>query len=109
MNIAAIGTATPETERQGGTKPTVYHGHCEVFRLRISRRHRRCEYSRDTTWFHPCSDIAPGQQYIHITVYPGHDFIDVKEPSASACCLGCASGYSGMEDLIPAALVDPTT
>jgi hypothetical protein len=101
-NLQAVD-AVREAADSISAQPTVFRGHCEVFRLRTSRWHRRCDYSRDTTWFHPCSGIAPGQRYIHVTIYPGHDYVSVEKPSTGSCCLGCASGYSGMGELVPAA------
>lgn len=79
----------------------VYRGVCEVFRLRTSRKHRRCDYSRDTSWYHVCTPISPGQQYIHVTAYPGHDVVETDRPQSGACCLNCASGYTGMDTLCP--------
>jgi hypothetical protein len=86
-----------EQATKGGA--TVYRGAHEVFRLRTSRKYRRCDYSRDTSWFRACSDIKPGQQYVHVTVYPGHDFVQTDRPQVGACCIACASGYTGMDTL----------
>lgn len=80
----------------------VYRGAHEVFRLRTARKGRRCDYSRDTSWFRFCKPIEPGQQYIHVTVYPGHDFVQTDRPATGACCLACAEGYTGMETIVRA-------
>lgn len=81
---------------------TVYRGANEVFRLRTSRKNRACDYSRDTSWARACTPIRPGQQYVHVTVYPGHDVVETNRPQTGACCLACARGYTGMDDLVSA-------
>lgn len=88
-------------------RPTIYRGASQVFRLVTARKGYRCDYSRDDSWFRFCKSIAPGEQYVRVTVYPGHDFVETKVPATGACCLACASGYTGMEEVVPDAFERP--
>lgn len=83
------------------TPPTVYRGACEKFELVTARKSHQCRYSRDTSWFRVCSGtVAPGEQYVRVTTYPGHDVVEVSKPTTGACCVGCASGYNHMDTLV---------
>ena len=89
-----------ESDTQSSEQARVYFGHCETFRLRKSRKDRTCDYSRDTSWFRLCRTIRPGDDYVHVTAYPGHDYVQTKVPTSGACCVVCAEGYAGMDDLV---------
>jgi hypothetical protein len=81
--------------------PSIYRGHCETFQLVTARKTHRCDYSRDLSWFRACAmHIKPGNKYVRVTVFPGHDFIDVEVPTSGACCVVCAEGYNFMDDLV---------
>lgn len=68
-------------------------------KLVTARKGRPCDYSRDTSWYRACQYIRPGQQYVRVTVFPGHDFLEVKHPETGACCIACAEGYPEFEDI----------
>ncbi len=82
-------------------KDTVYRGAFEVFRLRTARKGHSCDYSRDSSWYRACKPIQAGEQYVHVTVFPGHDFVRTEHPITGACCLACAGGYTGMDQIVP--------
>lgn len=77
----------------------IYRDHAMVAKLVTARKGHGCDFSRDTSWARPCRPIQPGDQYVRITIFPGHDFREVRVPETGACCLGCASGYSGLDTL----------
>lgn len=78
---------------------TTYRSHAMTARLVTARKGHRCDYSRDVSWGRACRPIAPGDQYVRVTVFPGHDFIECKAPQSGACCLPCAEGYIGLDTL----------
>jgi hypothetical protein len=79
-----------------------YRAHAYVARLVTARKYHRCAFSRDVSWGRACRDIRSGDQYIRITVFPGHDVIDTDRPVTDPCCLACAHGYDGISSLVPA-------
>jgi len=86
---------------------TTYRDHAMTARLVTARKFHPCDYARDVSWGRACHTIRPGEQYVRVTVFPGHDFRDVPQPESGACCIPCAEGYSGLDEL--AALAAPTT
>ncbi len=90
----------PEPPSVNTPAPTIYRGACEKFELVTARKSHRCDFSRDTSWFRGCAQtIQPGQKYVRVTTYPGHDVVEVSTPSTGACCLACADGYTHMDTL----------
>ena len=81
------------TVRDVLVEAATYRDHALVAKLVTARKPHRCDYSRDSSWFRACRDIRPGDQYVRITTFPGHDFIEVTTPVTGACCLPCAEGY----------------
>lgn len=73
---------------------TVLHDHCHVARLVTARKPHRCVHTSPTGPSSP-HRIMPGQHYVRSTIYPGHDVVDITTPRTDACCLSCASYYSG--------------
>lgn len=80
-----------------------YRSHAMTAKLVTARKSHQCEYSRDSSWARACRTVRPGDQYVRVTVFPGHDFIDTNAPSTGACCLVCAEGYIGLDDVARAA------
>lgn len=82
---------------------TVFRSHALTARLVTARKSHPCDYSRDVSWGRACRTVRPGEQYVRVTLFPGHDFVEVKQPTTGACCLACAEGYDGLDSLTRAA------
>lgn len=87
------------SERDALIDATVYRSHAMTARLVTARKSHGCDYSRDSSWSRACHTIQPGEQYVRVTVFPGHDYMETPRPTSGACCLPCAEGYIGLDTL----------
>lgn len=79
---------------------TLYRDHAMTARLVTARKSHHCDYSRDVSWGRACRVyVAPGEKYVRVTVFPGHDMYETDVPESGACCLPCAEGYIGLDRL----------